>query len=1685
MPSLFDIGKSGLQAYRQSLAVTGQNIANVNTDGYKKRDASLAEVSGAGGGVTEISDQTGLGVRVEEIRRAFDEFLLDKSRQTSALFEKADTFLNEVKDLENLLLPGDANLSNSIGSFFNSLQEIAAKPDDQAPRIIANEKGKDLASQFSLYAERINNLKNRIENQGNNSVKSVNLITSQLSSINEDLLTAGLSSQASNAKLDQRDKLIDQLTQVAQLTVSYGNRGEATIRLGNTGSGPLILENDNNTTIDIIQQGDRLQTVVGLNKVATNQIQGGIISGLVDAYALANDTLKEIDNLAIIISREFNKVNMNGLNLDGKSGAQMFSFSSLEATPNPTNRSSVGIEVSIENPTKLIRDNYSLEYNAKNQQWNLSAPSLENNIVGSRTGLSGPGFEITFFGEPMDGDSFSLTPKSESSGMQYLLQRPQDIAAASKSLISADSKNLGTAILEEIALIGSVDETTLQSLNTIFRNSLSPVTATEFAEDGGAAIIPAGTSEVSLSSYKSQPTAKFSLSSDDVTALTSIDLTLSDTSTVSVDLTGVETIEEVAEKLNNSLDVNGTTHNFRTKGLFASAGKSSLTIASNNLTFSTATVSTGSTINGVITNPTVTTPSDIQIFTREGRHIAGTTLSTSEIAKYLTKENGFNSSAEYRADYLNGTGNNEYRGIKVDRSTTSGNHFISYGANGSAASAQSHTSTLPTSNISSAYNLTLASGSSGDSIAITVPVESSAGFVADLINTNATSLGIEATALTRVKIPAPTSDGTISFSLKAKAGTNSTVSITSSILSTDLTNLATAINNFSGRTGVNAYLSNDKKHVIMESETGDDVQLTSFTSPTNLTLSLLKQDFSSISTLASMGVTNKAARFGGELHLESSGSITSSGPASISSTQNTFKDGFLSITSSTSGETKTIKPKTFEGDLSASHPDGIDASSSVLTYGLNLPQTGTGTSFTSSVDASKFEEISPSIISKKLAENLRANSPSIEITGNSVASIPADGSSFQIEHDGLSYTILMENAEVVVSGGEKDLLTAYFEDPKALTIDTSSFSNTSTITKTEHGLETGDAITYNAKEKVNIDTRYFVSTETITATDHGFTTADPIIYKANGNLPINGLTDGTTYFAIKVDDDNFKLATSTSNANGGTALTITGGSGGSQNDSFTSPINGLIDGTTYYAVKTDEHNFRIAETYALATAGSPSVKTITGGSGGNALDTFDAGKRLYISAGKTVSASQFSFPNNATNDTNASTFGMLDTNISSTITGSSITTPSGNDSTHFHIQLEENSNPIGVFVRTNSKTIDTSSGISSNTTTLTSSGHGFKTGDKLLYTSSSALNGLTSGTSYFVKVVDANTFSLSSTFSNAVSESPTLVSFGGSGGHASDTFATVYAAAYLNDNTGTPASAVGISAEINQVSDTNAQISIIKEADKKNVIVDTSTYSDGTNAESFGFKTNLTQINVIEDEIKFTSVYNDQTASAAISVSASGINSLIGNNVSIKDLPPEDLIIITSGSGTNKIAASYGEIIPVIDEEEYRLVVDSTNASKLEVLEAGTLHSIATRLIPSDGKISAVEKSFKFSGETKVDDIFHFSNNKSGLGDNRNILQMIALQESDVNGLNSGSFQDIFNETLTEIGSTVRSAEMTAESAEASKDEAKSLEDERSGVSMDEEASSLIQFQQAYQANARIISTARELFESLLAVIRR
>ena len=143
--------------------------------------------------------------------------------------------------------------------------------------------------------------------------------------------------------------------------------------MGNSGSGPVIVEADSSPSkgnistvpIDILQESSRLQPVVGASDTATNQIQGGIIAGFIDAYAIADDTLKEIDNLAVLVTQKFNEINMTGLNLDGKKGTQMFTVSSLKAVENPTNRSNVGVAVFITDPSKITSSNYNVIYDQK------------------------------------------------------------------------------------------------------------------------------------------------------------------------------------------------------------------------------------------------------------------------------------------------------------------------------------------------------------------------------------------------------------------------------------------------------------------------------------------------------------------------------------------------------------------------------------------------------------------------------------------------------------------------------------------------------------------------------------------------------------------------------------------------------------------------------------------------------------------------------------------------------------------------------------------------------------------------------------------------------------------------------------------------------------------------------------------------------------------------------------------------------------------------------------------------------------------------------------------------------------------------------------------------------------------------------------------------------------------------
>ena len=128
--------------------------------------------------------------------------------------------------------------------------------------------------------------------------------------------------------------------------------------------------------------------------------------------------------------------------------------------------------------------------------------------------------------------------------------------------------------------------------------------------------------------------------------------------------------------------------------------------------------------------------------------------------------------------------------------------------------------------------------------------------------------------------------------------------------------------------------------------------------------------------------------------------------------------------------------------------------------------------------------------------------------------------------------------------------------------------------------------------------------------------------------------------------------------------------------------------------------------------------------------------------------------------------------------------------------------------------------------------------------------------------------------------------------------------------------------------------------------------------------------------------------------------------------------------------------------------------------------------------------SFTVSGTPQDGDIFTLSDNSSGSGDNRNALLLGAFQ-SDGSLLNStANYQEVFAGTVGEVGIQVRQAEAALATQTALKEQSEQSLNALAGVNLDEEAANILRFQQAYQASAQVISTANELFQSLIAAFR-
>ncbi|GAB3049524.1 flagellar hook-associated protein FlgK [Stenotrophomonas tumulicola] len=135
--------------------------------------------------------------------------------------------------------------------------------------------------------------------------------------------------------------------------------------------------------------------------------------------------------------------------------------------------------------------------------------------------------------------------------------------------------------------------------------------------------------------------------------------------------------------------------------------------------------------------------------------------------------------------------------------------------------------------------------------------------------------------------------------------------------------------------------------------------------------------------------------------------------------------------------------------------------------------------------------------------------------------------------------------------------------------------------------------------------------------------------------------------------------------------------------------------------------------------------------------------------------------------------------------------------------------------------------------------------------------------------------------------------------------------------------------------------------------------------------------------------------------------------------------------------------------------------------------------------ISANGWSFNLDGAPKAGDRFDISPTGAGSSDNSNALALAKVEDAKIFSAGTVTLGGALGGLTTQIGAAARSAEYSLQAQQVITDQAQAARDSVSGVNLDEEAADMLRLQQAYQAASQLISTADNMFQTILGAVSR
>ncbi|HZH62648.1 MAG TPA: flagellar hook-associated protein FlgK [Metabacillus sp.] len=335
-----EIAKRGMSAQQSALSVTAHNIANANTPGYTRQRVNFVQTEpfpSPGINRPQIPGQLGTGVEAGSVQRIRDSFLDMQYRNEQNKVGYWGTKTNTMMQMEEVMNePSDSGLAKTMDTFWQSLQDLAVNPKNPGARAVVREQGIALAETFQYLSSSLSGIRQDIGKEIDVTEKEVNSLLQQINSINDQIAAVEPHGYLPNDLYDERDRLIDQLSGLVNVKVSYaptggnaieGAEGKVMIDLVGPNNAPIanLLDEKGYKEIKVNYTPTNEEKYVTSVSVGSREVRftsEGKLMGLIESFGIKDGNgvsgtypkmLEELDNLAFTFAVEFNKVHYAGM----------------------------------------------------------------------------------------------------------------------------------------------------------------------------------------------------------------------------------------------------------------------------------------------------------------------------------------------------------------------------------------------------------------------------------------------------------------------------------------------------------------------------------------------------------------------------------------------------------------------------------------------------------------------------------------------------------------------------------------------------------------------------------------------------------------------------------------------------------------------------------------------------------------------------------------------------------------------------------------------------------------------------------------------------------------------------------------------------------------------------------------------------------------------------------------------------------------------------------------------------------------------------------------------------------------------------------------------------------------------------------------------------------------------------